>query len=109
AVRERTRVDLIENAVAPPGHRRGRIRGMRKEYLQWAIGPVALIIVAIVLVIVSSSTVARALALALFGIACVIAVSLVFFAVGRSEDEERAAQAPPPPEPPPPPRAGGPD
>jgi hypothetical protein len=72
---------------------------MRKEYLQWAIGPVALIVVAIVLVVISSSTVARALALALFGIACVIAVSLVFFAVGRSEDEERAAQAPPAPPP----------
>ena len=37
---------------------------------------------------------ARALALALFGIACVIAVSLVFLAVGRSEDEERAAAGP---------------
>jgi hypothetical protein len=77
---------------------------MRNTYLQWAIGPVALIVVAILLVIVSSSTVARALALALFGIAGVIAVSLVFFAVGRSEDEERAAQAPPPPPPPKPPR-----
>ena len=69
----------------------------RKPYLRMAAGPVALVGVAIVLVIVSSSTVARALALALFGIAGVIAVSLVFFAVGRSEDDERAAQAPPPP------------
>jgi hypothetical protein len=82
---------------------------MNREYLGWAAGPVALIAVAILLVVVSSSTVARALALALFGIACVIAVSLVFFAVGRSEDEERAAQAPPPPPPRKPPRAGGPD
>jgi hypothetical protein len=71
----------------------------RKPYLQMAAGPVALVVVAIVLVVVSSSTVARAVALTLFGIACVIAVSLVFFAVGRSEDEERAAQAPPKPPP----------
>jgi uncharacterized SAM-binding protein YcdF (DUF218 family) len=76
---------------------------MRKEYLQWAIGPVSLIIVAILLLIVSSATVARALAFALIGVAGVIAVSLVFFAVGRSEDEERAAQPPPPPPKPKPP------
>ena len=30
---------------------------------------------------------------------CVVAVSLVFLAVGRSEDAERAAAAAPPPEP----------
>ena len=72
----------------------------RKPYLQMAAGPVALVIVAIVLLVVSSSTVARAVALTLFGIAGVIAVSLVFFAVGRSEDAEReAAAAPPEPEP----------
>ena len=38
----------------------------------------------------------KGIALSLFGIASVIAVSLVFFAVGRSEDAERAAAAAPP-------------
>jgi hypothetical protein len=75
----------------------------RRAYLWMATGPVALIVVAAAIALISSSTVARAVALALFGIACVIAVSLVFFAVGRSEDEARAAERPPPPEKPPPP------
>ncbi len=75
-------------------------------YLRWAAGPVALILVATALVIASSATAVRAVAVALFGIAGVIAVSLVFLAVGRSEDEERAAQAPPPKPPPPPPPPG---
>src|SRR6201999_2177360 len=101
AVREGPRVDLIQNAVTPPVHGAAGYEAMneRKPYLQMAAGPVALVVVAIVLLVVSSSTVARAVALTLFGIAGVIAVSLVFFAVGRSEDEERAAQEPPKPAP----------
>jgi Na+/melibiose symporter-like transporter len=76
----------------------------RRAYLWMAAGPVALIVVAGLLLVISSSTPARAVAFALFGIACVIAVSLVFFAVGRSEDAERAAaqaSAESPPEDPP--------
>jgi membrane protein implicated in regulation of membrane protease activity len=64
----------------------------RKAYLWMGTGPVALIVVAVVLLLISDSTPARAVAFALFGIACVIAISLVFFAVGESEDAERAAE-----------------
>ena len=64
-------------------------------------GIVALAVAAIVVLIVAGdSTAGKGIALALFGIACVVAVSAVFFAVGRSEDEERRAAAaakPPPP------------
>ena len=80
----------------------------RRAYLWMATGPLALIVVAVAILLISSTTPARAVAFALFGVACVIAISLVFFAVGRSEDAERAAEqrqpeaAPPPPEKPPP-------
>jgi hypothetical protein len=47
----------------------------------------------------------KATAFAIFGVACVIAVSLVFLAIGRSEDREREAAQPKPP-PPPDPHAG---
>src|SRR5262245_17366808 len=77
---------------------------MKRSILQQAAGPIFLGLAALVLVIASDSIVARAIALSLFGIACVVAVSLVFLAVGRSEDAERAAaQAPPPEEKPGPP------
>jgi hypothetical protein len=69
----------------------------RKAYLWMGTGPVALIVVAVVLLLISDSTPARAVAFALFGIACVIAISLVFFAVGESEDAERAAEEAEPP------------
>ena len=46
------------------------------------------------------STALKATAFALFGVACVIAVSLVFLAVGKAEDAEREAARPkPPPDP----------
>jgi hypothetical protein len=80
----------------------------RKAYLWMGTGPVALIIVAGVLLLISSSTPARAVAIALVGIACVIAVSLVFLAVGQSEDAERAAEQAPDPEQPPEPEKHGP-
>jgi hypothetical protein len=76
---------------------------MKRTVLQQAAGPVFLGLAALALVLASDSIAARAVAFALFGIACVIAVSLVFLAVGRSEDAERAASAPPPPEKPGPP------
>jgi len=73
-----------------------------KPFLRQAAGPFFLALAALVLALASDATAARAAALALFGIACVIAVSLVFLAVGRSEDAERAAEQPPPPPPHPP-------
>src|SRR3954463_14938967 len=68
------------------------------------VGVVALMVAAIlVLVFAGGSTAGKGVALLLFGIACVVAVSAVFWAVGRSEDEERAAAAaaaaPPSPDP----------
>jgi hypothetical protein len=63
-------------------------------------GPVALVVVGIAVLIAGhGSTAGQAVAFALIGVACVIALSLVFLAVGRSEDAERAASAPPPPPP----------
>jgi hypothetical protein len=41
----------------------------------------------------------KAVAFALFGVACVVAVSLVFRAIGHAEDAEREASRPAPPEP----------
>jgi hypothetical protein len=73
---------------------------VKRAVLQQAAGPVFLALAALTLVLASDSVAARAVAFALFGVACVIAVSLVFLAVGRSEDAERAAAAPEPePEP----------
>jgi uncharacterized membrane protein YuzA (DUF378 family) len=46
----------------------------------------------IVLVAGGGSTGTQAAAFALVGIACVVAVSLTFLAIGRSEDEARAAE-----------------
>jgi hypothetical protein len=65
------------------------------------VGVMGLLVAAIVvLVVAGDSTAGKGIALLLFGIACVVAVSAVFWAVGKSEDAERAAAAaPPPPEP----------
>jgi hypothetical protein len=45
------------------------------------------------------STTTAAILLALAGVLAVVAVSYVFYLVGRAEDRDRAAAAPPPPEP----------
>ena len=47
----------------------------------------------VVWVLWSDSTAGEGIGLSLVGIASVIAVSMVFFAVGRSEDAARAAEA----------------
>src|SRR4051794_41944767 len=72
-------------------------------------GIVALAVAAIVVLIVAGGSVAgKGIALALFGVACVVAVSAVFLAVGRSEDEDRRAAEGGRPPPPPPPGEGQP-
>jgi hypothetical protein len=54
----------------------------------------------IVLAVAGDSTAGTGVAMSLLGVGCVLAVSMVFLAVGRSEDAEReASAAPPPPEP----------
>jgi hypothetical protein len=68
--------------------------------LRQAAAPVGLIIVGVVVLLLThSSTAGIAAATMLIGTGCVVAVSLVFLAVGRSEDAERAARQPPPPDP----------
>jgi outer membrane biosynthesis protein TonB len=72
----------------------------------WVAATVAMVVAGIVVwVLWSDTTAGQGVALSLVGIASVIAVSLVFFAIGRSEDEERAAASPPRPEPEPEPPA----
>jgi uncharacterized membrane protein YuzA (DUF378 family) len=72
------------------------VRGVRGQIA----AVVGLLVVALVVFVVGGdSTAAKAVAFALFGIACVVAVALVFLAIGRSEDAEREASKPKPPEP----------
>ena len=60
----------------------------------WVAATVGMVVAGIVVwVLWSDTTAGMGIALSLVGIASVIAVSLVFFVVGRSEDEERAAAA----------------
>jgi hypothetical protein len=76
--------------------------------LRQAAAPVALLVAGIVVLIAGGgSTATQATAFALIGVACVVAVSLAFLAVGRAEDAEREAalkerepRDEPPPEPP---------
>jgi hypothetical protein len=76
--------------------------------LRQAAAPVGLVVAGVVLLIAGGDSVAaQAAAFALIGVACVVAVSLTFLAVGRAEDAERAASAAPPPEPEPPELAPG--
>jgi hypothetical protein len=66
-----------------------------------------LLAAAAVLALAGDTVAGKAVAFAFFGIACVIAVSLVFLAIGRAEDAEREASKPKPkPKPPPDPHAG---
>src|SRR5689334_23851706 len=74
------------------------------RFVRGAIFAVVALMVAAILVLVfaGGSTAGKGIALLLFGIGCVVAVSAVFWAVGKSEEAERAAAAaaaPPPPEP----------
>jgi hypothetical protein len=73
----------------------------------WAFGISGLFFTAAAFLVFSGdSTALKATAFAVFGVACVIAVSLVFLAIGKQEDAEREAARRPKPEPPPDPHAG---
>jgi hypothetical protein len=76
------------------------VPGILGGMLRQAAAPVGLTLAGIVVLLAThSSTAGIAAATMLIGCACVVAVSLVFLAVGRSEDAERAARQPPPPPP----------
>src|SRR4051812_20408612 len=99
--------------MAPRCHQAGSdICGIILQRMRLMIaGIVGLALAAIIVLIAAGgSIVGKGIALGLFGIACVVAISAVFLAVGRSEDAERAAAAapPPPPEPEPEPEDGPP-
>jgi uncharacterized membrane protein YuzA (DUF378 family) len=56
-----------------------------------AAAPVGLAVAAAVVALATGgSTAGTAIAIALVGVAAVVALSLVFYAIGKSEDEERA-------------------
>jgi hypothetical protein len=62
--------------------------------LRQAAIPLALLVAGIVVLIAGGdSTATQAAAFALIGVACVVAVSLTFLAIGRAEDAEREAAA----------------
>jgi hypothetical protein len=74
------------------------VPGILDPMLRQAAAPVGLTLAGIVVLLIThASTAGTAAGMMLIGTACVIAVSLVFLAVGRAEDAERAASASPPP------------
>jgi UPF0716 family protein affecting phage T7 exclusion len=62
-------------------------------------GTIVLALAAVAVLVFVGGATGGAVAFALFGVACVLGVSLVFLAVGRSEDAEREAEAPDDPHP----------
>src|SRR4051794_13399838 len=82
--------------MAPRCHQAGfDIRGIMLVRMRALIaGIVALCVAAIVVLVLAGGSIAgKGIALTLFGVACVLAVSGVFLAVGRSEDPDREALA----------------
>jgi hypothetical protein len=63
----------------------------KRAALRRAIVPVVLIAVGAVIASVTSDT-AQAVGFGVFGVGCVVAVSLFFLEVGYSEDRARAAE-----------------
>src|SRR3954471_7251045 len=89
--------------MAPRCHHFGELMrrivpGILDGMLRQAAVPVGLTLAGIVVLLAThSSTAGIAAATVLIGCGGVIAVSLVFLAVGRSEDAERASRETPPP------------
>jgi heme A synthase len=66
---------------------------VRRRWRREALLVVALTVLAAVLAAVAAGTeVLYAVALTIFGVACVLGTTFVFYEVGRSEDYERAGQ-----------------
>jgi uncharacterized membrane protein len=61
-----------------------------------ALGAIAVagIVVAIAIALAFTSTTSDVIAMTIGGLACVLGVSVVFYAVGRSEDRDRAGRGP---------------
>ena len=65
----------------------------------WILALAALAVAGIVVVLVTDTTALDAIGVGMTGVAVVGAVSLAFYAVGRSEDRARAAEGKPDAEP----------
>ena len=89
--------------MAPRCHHVGELMrrivpGILGHMLRQAAAPVGLVLAGVVVLLIThASTAGTAIGMMLIGIACVIAISLVFLAIGRSEDADRAASKAPPP------------
>ena len=57
--------------------------------LRLALPPLLLILAGAAVVALADGTTAQALGIFLIGVGCVVAVSAVFWRIGRSEDRER--------------------
>ena len=85
--------------MAPRCHHAGMARIMLVSVRALVAATVVLALAAVAVLVLVGGDVGGAVAFALFGVACVLAVSLAFLAVGQSEDEAREAEPEPPEDP----------
>ena len=82
--------------MAPRCHQAGSdIAGIMLGAVRALVAAILSISVAgiVILLVAGDSTAGKAAAVTLLGVGCVLAVSMVFLAVGQSEDAEREAAA----------------
>jgi hypothetical protein len=60
--------------------------------IRLALPPLLLIVLGAAVAVLFDSTASNAIAIFLIGVGCVVAVSAVFWQIGRSEDRDRDAQ-----------------
>jgi hypothetical protein len=60
--------------------------------IRLALPPLLLIALGAAVAVLADSTAANAIAILLIGVGCVVAVSTVFWQIGRSEDRDRDAR-----------------
>ena len=60
-----------------------------RRYSLLVLPPLLLIVVGAAVAVLSDSTAATAIAIFLIGVGCVVAVSAVFWQIGRGEDRDR--------------------